>query len=184
MGITLFQAPLTPCKNRTQQPEESNICVSIHLPPDSIHELSLTLTPRCLRQASPEDETSRRPNQGRPTTPSPSPSRIPSHRGQVPTPISTHLSGRAQKNQCASMASDTVEPPVVNNILTDIGGPDPVYPHQAGVTHPEDPLPMMLRAPKKYYNIYRGLKIGVFYDTWCVSKFYPLQYSDFPPGTT
>jgi hypothetical protein len=65
-----------------------------------------------------------------------------------------------------SDGSQNVEPPVINNILINPGGPEPVYPRQVGVWHPEDPLPMMPRIPKKYYNIYRGLKIGVFYDVW------------------
>ena len=67
------------------------------------------------------------------------------------------------------------DPAVVNNLLVDIGGPNPVYPRQAGVRHVEDPLPMIPRSPKKYYNIYRGLKIGVFYDVWYVSKSFALK---------
>jgi hypothetical protein len=66
--------------------------------------------------------------------------------------------------------SQNVEPPVINNILINLGGPEPIYPRQVGFRHPEDPLPMMPRIPKKYYNIYRGLKIGVFYDVWYAIK--------------
>jgi len=55
---------------------------------------------------------------------------------------------------------------MVNNLLVNVGGPEPVYPRQAGTRHAEDPLPMVPRAPKRYYNIYKGLKISVFYDVW------------------
>lgn len=52
--------------------------------------------------------------------------------------------------------------------LDEACAPDPVYPRKQGVAHPMDPLPERPIAPMKYYIVWRGLKIGVFYDVWSV----------------
>jgi hypothetical protein len=163
----------------------------VHVPSNVTTELSLCVSPRGQTQqmgnlgldnASPTHSL-RGQYRERPVTPTPSPRR-------------TAVSGRAaarnrpdsadvgeaifsafensRRTAAAAVIDDqtpTEDPPVVDNLLVNIGGPDPVYPRQVGVRHPEDPLPMIPRSPKKYYNIYRGLRIGVFYDVWYFLSF-------------
>jgi hypothetical protein len=50
--------------------------------------------------------------------------------------------------------------------LDEICAPDPVYPRVKGTVHPMDPLPESSIAPMKYYVVWKGLKIGIFYDVW------------------
>lgn len=50
--------------------------------------------------------------------------------------------------------------------IDEIGAPDPVYPRAKGTVHPMDPLPENPISPMKYYIVWKGLKIGVFYDVW------------------
>ena len=54
--------------------------------------------------------------------------------------------------------------------IDEIGAPDPVYPCAEGTVHPMDPLPENPVAPMKYYIVWKGLKIGIFYDVWQVSS--------------
>ena len=44
--------------------------------------------------------------------------------------------------------------------------PIPVYPREPGETHPDDPLPNVPIAPKKYYVVSKGLRLGVYYVEW------------------
>jgi hypothetical protein len=49
--------------------------------------------------------------------------------------------------------------------------PVPVYPW-INETRPDEPLPNIPIAPKRYYVIFKGLRPGVYYDKW-----YMLFYS-------
>ena len=181
--ISLLQvAPRTPQRGRILQGHapDSEVHISIRTTPNVLTKMSVTVTPSKPRgkQTSDSDDgsptpTSRRPQPITPTlhksphrprdiTPMLSPSRVPSSQRQTPNPSTAQHSDHIA-------SSFGGEPPVIDNTLVVLDGPEPVYPREVGATHLEDPLPMIPRHPKKYYNIYRGLKIGVFYDTWYVS---------------
>lgn len=53
--------------------------------------------------------------------------------------------------------------------LDEACAPDPVYPRNKNSVHPMDPLPETALAPMKYYVVWKGLKIGIFYDVWLVT---------------
>ena len=46
--------------------------------------------------------------------------------------------------------------------------PLPVYPRAPGEPQPHGPLPNIPHHPRKYYVIFKGLRIGVFYEQWWV----------------
>jgi hypothetical protein len=141
--------------------------------------MSITVTPGKpkMKQESDSDDGSPTPASRRPRAVTPTPHKSP-HRPRriTPIPSPSHISfsqSQASTPSIAQLSDDITpslsgEPPVIDNRLVILDGPEPVYPRGVGVTHLEDPLPMIPRHPKKYYNIYRGLKIGIFYDTWYV----------------
>jgi hypothetical protein len=63
-----------------------------------------------------------------------------------------------------------IDIPIYDNEICepDPSWPRPVYPRTTGETHPEDPLPNIAVAPRKYYYITKGLRLGVYYETWRV----------------
>lgn len=147
-------------------------------------QFSLSVSPRSPEQQIYSDEgsptrTHRSPYRGRPVTPTPSPRRTgvnaraaTLNRSESPNDGQEIAAACPNDGRTAATTSQTPteDPPTVNNLLVNVGGPEPVYPRQVGTRHAEDPLPMVPVAPKRYYNIYKGLKIGVFYDVWYVSN--------------
>jgi hypothetical protein len=58
-------------------------------------------------------------------------------------------------------------PHVFNNVRElDENLPHPIYPSVAGQQPLDRPLPMIAEYPRAYYVIFKGLRIGVFYDIW------------------
>jgi hypothetical protein len=166
---------------------DSVIRVSVHVPGDCTTEMLLSVSsspcgPRQQTNDQDESPTSRQRYYTRPATPTPSSRRTFSNQRESQTEhleslgnSADVLTSRNDRRTAAASVSETDlgalgDPPVVNNALVEIGGPDPVYPRPACFRHPEYPLPMVARLPKRYYNIYRGLKIGVFYDIWYAHK--------------
>ena len=57
---------------------------------------------------------------------------------------------------------------ILNNQVRELdpSWPHPVYPRESGNDCRDSPLPNIPLHPKKYYVIFKGLRIGVFYEKW------------------
>jgi hypothetical protein len=98
-------------------------------------------------------------------TPAPS-LRIPAPRFEV---IDSPSTSEARRQTSAAAHATAPELPYTTSharIPRFLQQDDPVYPRIEGQIHPEDPLPMEPVPPKKYYVVWKGLKLGVFYDKW------------------
>lgn len=63
-----------------------------------------------------------------------------------------------------------VDFPIYENEIAELdpSWPTPIYPPAPGQSGPDPPLPNIAIAPKKYYVLMKGLRLGVYYDEWQV----------------
>ena len=101
-----------------------------------------------------------------------SPHRQPAWAGVIPQAQPTSLSP-CRSRPCGTTHStgtfrQNIEIPMYDNEKCELdpSWPHPIYPHEPGQSHPDDPLPNITIAPKKYYLITKGLCLGVYYDEW------------------
>jgi hypothetical protein len=140
-----FLVPSTPCRHQTQLQEAAFVVwLSVHVSSNVTMELSLCVSPHGQTQQMGLDNTS--------------PTRSPWGQYRecpitlTPSPLRTTISGRAAAHNCPESANDGEK--ILSAFENSRCDPDPIYPHQVGIRHPEDPLPMIPRSLKKYYNIY------------------------------
>jgi hypothetical protein len=78
------------------------------------------------------------------------------------------VTGPSQPQSHQGIFGDQHEIPILDNQVRELdpSWPHPVYPPESGNDHPDSPLPNIPIHPKKYYVIFKGLRIGVFYEKW------------------
>ncbi|KIM73538.1 hypothetical protein PILCRDRAFT_15190 [Piloderma croceum F 1598] len=88
-------------------------------------------------------------------------------------PSDTPRHQRSRMEHCTVLLTGAADPPNIGILIDDneIHGVDPswpvpVYPLIDGETHPDEPLPNIPVAPRRYYVIFKGLCPGVYYDKW------------------
>jgi hypothetical protein len=61
-----------------------------------------------------------------------------------------------------------VDFPIYDNEIAELDPcwPTPIYPLMPGQPRPDPPPPNIAIAPKKYYVLTKGLRLGVYYDEW------------------
>jgi len=76
--------------------------------------------------------------------------------------------GPSQLQSHPGTFGDQHEIPILDNQVRELdpSWPRPVYPRESGNDYPDGPLPNIPIYPKKYYVIFKGLRIGVFYEKW------------------
>ena len=101
-----------------------------------------------------------------------SPHRQPARAGVIPEAQPTSPSPCRSRPRGTTHSTGTfgqnIEIPVYDNEKRELdpSWPHPIYPREPGQSHPDDPLPNIAIAPKKYYIITKGLRLGVYYDEW------------------
>jgi hypothetical protein len=77
---------------------------------------------------------------------------------RMPSPTYTHR----------TTSTFGVDFPIYDNEIAELdpSWPTPIYPLAPGKSCPDPPPPNIAIAPKKYYVLTKGLRLGVYYDEW------------------
>lgn len=139
--------------------------------------LNFSLTPEAIRRGlAGHDNGAESPTAASRRIPAPNftqergpPTPVSPRRGTVLTPPNSPTVGRVRARSAHPTNStqdvDSLQAAVENLRIFD-DGPYPVYPRPEGYVHPCDPLPMIAASPYKYWVVFAGTRIGLFYERW------------------